>query len=200
MTLFPVIIQSVSFSQKEIIQSICELHIKGNIQADVTYNKGSFWRGLSGPEYKYDIAPQTADTVKADYKNIPVADKFFSSIMFDPPFICSTQIKSTKYVMSERYSSYKNIESLQQDYAGAIEEFGRVIAPAGFLVVKCQDTVSGRKNYFNHILIHDLAVKNNFKPIDLFILVAKNRFTGNVQNQFHSRKYHCYFWVFKKQK
>jgi hypothetical protein len=37
-------------------------------------------------------------------------------------------------------------------------------------------------------------------PKDLFILLAKNRLIANWQkaNQKHARRYHCYYWVFKK--
>jgi hypothetical protein len=42
------------------------------------------------------------------------------------------------------------------------------------------------------------AIKYGFYPKDLFILLAKNRLNdGRVQQ--HARKYHSYFWVFKKQ-
>ena len=146
---------------------------------------------------KFDLNPQRADIVKADYKNLPSSDGEFGSLVWDPPFVCGTHVKSEMYVMGAKFSMYRNIADLQKDYSGAIKEFSRVLKNKGWLIVKCQDTVHGRKNYFNHILVHDLAVENGFRPIDLFILLSRNRFSA-VERQNHCRKFHSYFWVFKK--
>lgn len=67
----------------------------------------------------------------------------------------------------------------------------------GILVFKNQDTVSSAKQYFSHCAIMNMALKNNFYPKDLFILLAKQRIIGGMHhNQQHARKFHCYYWVF----
>lgn len=58
----------------------------------------------------------------------------------------------------------------------------------------------GRTNYFIHHEVLELAKAHGFKAVDLFILVARNRFIGFVAQQQHARKFHSYFWVFKRGK
>lgn len=43
------------------------------------------------------------------------------------------------------------------------------------------------------------AIKYGFYPKDMFILLAKSRLNDGRKQQ-HARKYHSYFWVFKKSK
>lgn len=192
------LIMSIAFDQSEILQSIMDLYT-GRFDCDVTYNKGSFYKKVSGPRLKFDIAPQRSGVTAADYRKLPVEDKSIQSLVWDPPFVCGTHVKSEMYVMGDRYSMYDNIKALQDDYTSAISEFSKKIRGGGFLIVKCQDTVHGRRNYFNHIFVHDRAVESGFKPIDLFILLSKNRFSS-VTQQNHARKFHSYFWVFKRNK
>ena len=68
------------------------------------------------------------------------------------------------------------------------------------MIFKCQDKVSSGKQYFSHVYVQKEAIKYGFYPLDLFILLAKNRIVADWQkaNQKHARKFHSYFWVFKK--
>lgn len=192
------LIMSIAYKQDDLLQSILKLHVeKQTFQCDVTYNIGSFYKKILRPQFTYDIDPKDDRTAKADYRHLPLIRDSITSLVWDPPFVCGTHVESEKYVMGERYSMFKNIAELQDNYRGAMIEFGRVVEHKGWLIVKCQDTVHGRKNYFNHILVHNLAVENNFRPIDLFILLSRNRF-NSPKEQVHCRKYHSYFWVFKK--
>ena len=47
--------------------------------------------------------------------------------------------------------------------------------------------------------MYNAATQSGFTAIDLFILIAKNRVIGKFDKQHHARKFHSYFWVFKKQ-
>ncbi len=67
----------------------------------------------------------------------------------------------------------------------------------GIVIFKCQDVVSGGKQYFSHCWIMDEAIRFGFYPKDLFILIAKVRLNDGREQQ-HGRKYHSYFWVFEK--
>jgi hypothetical protein len=69
--------------------------------------------------------------------------------------------------------------------------------------MKCQDTVTGGKQYFSHVMIMNMAMEIGFYPRDLFILFNKvrmNSFGTKWKKQEHARKYHSYFWVFEKRK
>ena len=64
---------------------------------------------------------------------------------------------------------------------------------------KCQDGVLSGVNNFTHVAIYGMASQVGFKPVDLFILLAKHRMRDPSHKvQKHARKFHSYFWVFKK--
>jgi hypothetical protein len=88
-----------------------------------------------------------------------------------------------------------------ETYTKELKEYYRVLQENGILIFKCQDTVSGGKNYFSHVWIMNKAYEIGFYPKDLFILISKHRIiSGKHKNQQHARKFHSYFWVFKKEK
>lgn len=190
-------IKSVSVSQLEIIKDIQSLYT-GNIQCDVTFSKGAFWKGLDEPSIKFDVCPppKRTDVLQADCRNLPMGDNTLESMMYDPPFIVAHGKDS---IIGNRFSSYKSMKELWQFYDDSLKEFGRVIKKKGYLIVKCQDVVSGGKNHLSHVFICNKAEQYGFDNIDLFILTAKHRMTThNTTVQKHARKYHSYFLVFQK--
>ena len=87
------LISSISYDQIEIIENILKLHTKDNtIDCDPTYSKGNFYKNgkIKEPKYKFDINPQTEDTIKADARSLPLDDNSVNCIMFDPPFLATT--------------------------------------------------------------------------------------------------------------
>ena len=67
--------------------------------------------------------------------------------------------------------------------------------------MKCQDTVSGGKNHFTHVMVMNMALELGFYPKDMFILATNHRinsFGNKWKRQQHARKHHSYFWVFEK--
>lgn len=190
-------IKSVSDSQLEIIKDIQSLYT-GNIQCDVTFSKGAFWKGLEEPTIKFDICPppKRIDVLQADCRNLPMGDNTLESMMYDPPFIVAHGKDS---VIGNRFSSYKSMKELWQFYDDSLKEFSRVIKKKGYLIVKCQDIVSGGRNHLSHVFICNKAEEYGFENVDLFILTAKHRMTThNTTVQKHARKYHSYFLVFQK--
>lgn len=199
------VVSSISFDQDEIIQNIINLHLKGKqIECDPTYSKGYFYKNIQPPKYKFDINPQTPDTIACSAVDLPFIDHEISSLMFDPPFLATTgpSLKSTdaNNYINKRFGVFASEKLLHEFYESSLAEFYRVLDRKGILIFKCQDKVSSGKQWFSHILIHQMAEKIGFYALDLFILLAKNRIVADwqKQNQKHARKYHSYFWVFIK--
>ena len=176
------------------------------IDCDPTYSKGNFYKdtGIQEPKYKFDLFPQTWDTIKADARNLPLEDESLNCIMFDPPFL-ATKGKSLvedndNNKINKRFGVYPSEKELHQFYIDAMKEFYRILKLNGILIFKCQDKVSSGKQYMTHCFVWQEAVKIGFYPKDLFILLAKNRLVADWQlkNQKNARKFHSYFWVFEK--
>lgn len=200
------LIKSISYDQTEIIRNIINLYIpKKRIECDVTFSKGNFYKEIEVPKYCFDLYPQTDNTVQADCRNLPLKDNSINSLMFDPPFLATTgnslKIENGSNVIAKRFGVYKNEKELHQFYIDAMKEFYRVLKPDGIMIFKCQDKVSSGKQYFSHVFIANEAEKIGFKATDLFVLLAKSRLVAEWQmkNQKHARKYHSYFWVFRKE-
>lgn len=200
-------IKSISYDQGEIIKNILQLHsTKHKIDCDTTYSKGVFYdkTGIDKPDYKFDIIPVVDGVVKADSRDLPLDNCSIDCMMFDPPFLATTgaSLNSTNSnnKINKRFGVYPNETELHKFYVDSLIEAHRVLKENGILIFKCQDKVSGGKQYMSHVFVMNEAVKAGFYPKDLFILLAKNRIVADwqVKNQKNARKFHCYFWVFQK--
>ncbi len=193
------IIKSISFSQDEILQNIVALHT-GPIHADVTFGSGCFYKkGIAWPELWFDPAPRKPGVIAADVCRLPLRNYSLRSVMFDPPFLIKTGPGAK---LKERFGCpVGNMRDLWGFYFLAMKEIHRVLVPGGWLVFKCQDGVLSGVNHFTHLVVCEWGVKLGFKPVDLFILLANHRMTDPThKTQKHARKYHSYFWVFKKKR
>jgi hypothetical protein len=201
------VIKSTSYDQSVIIKDILKLHVpQGFIDCDPTYSKGNFYKNIQKPFHKFDLYPQTTDTIKSCATDLPLYDNSVNCIMFDPPFLATSgpsMKKNTenRNIIIERFGVFKNETLLHEFYNKSLKEFYRILNKNGVLIFKCQDKVSGGKNYMTHNIIMMQAYNIGFYPKDLFILNAKNRIiSGKHKNQLHCRKFHSYFWVFEKRK
>ena len=201
-------IKSISYDQTEIISAILKLHVPTNtIDCDPTYSKGNFYNntGVAVPRYRFDISP-SGETEYADCRHLPLENESINCMMFDPPFLATTgkslKSDSNNNKINKRFGVYPSEKKLHKFYIDSMKEAHRVLKDNGVLIFKCQDKVSGGRQYFSHCFIKEEAEKTGFYPKDLFILLAKNRITADwqVKSQKNARKYHCYFWVFIKSK
>lgn len=202
----PEMVRSIGYDQGEIIRNILKLHVTGGkIDCDPTFSTGAFYNGtgIDAPALRFDIHPQAEGVVEADARHLPLADSSISCMMLDPPFL-ATRGKSLSAEegnrINRRFGVYPDEKSLHRCYADIVREAHRVLKPEGILIFKCQDKVSSGKQYMSHVFVMDTAVEAGFYPLDLFVLLARNRLVVDWQakNQKHARKYHCYFWVFQK--
>lgn len=192
------IIKSISFSQDEILQNIVALHT-GPIEADFTFGSGCFYRKLDRPRFCFDLEPKkrTNGVVSADVRHLPLKDGCLRSVVFDPPFMART---GPGAMLKSRFGELVGtIKDLWNFYFLAMREIHRVLVPRGWLIFKCQDGVLSGVNNFTHVVVCNQAVSLGFVPKDLFILLAKNRMNHPKHTrQLHARKFHSYFWVFRK--
>lgn len=198
---------TISYDQTEIINTILQLHVPSHkIDCDITYSKGNFYKNGSVPQpaHKFDIQPQTKDTIMADARNLPLEANSINCVMFDPPFLATTgkslMSNDGSNKINKRFGVFPSESELHRFYVDVLIEVHRVLNDKGILIFKCQDKVSSGKQYMSHCFIWQEAIKVGYYPKDLFILLAKNRIVADwqVRNQKNARKYHSYFWVFEK--
>lgn len=199
-------IKSISYDQAEIIKNILKLYVlTGKIDLDPTYSRGNFYKntGISKPLLRFDIEPIIDEVSYGDCRNLPLESGSVDCIMFDPPFLATTgkSLKSVadNNILNKRFGVYPTEKELFQFYSDSLKEMYRLLKDDGILIFKCQDKVSSGKQYLSHVYVVNKAVETGFYPIDLFVLLSKNRLVAKWQkNQKHARKYHCYFLVLQK--
>ena len=192
-------VKSISFDQHEILRWIVELHT-GPIDCDVTYGSGCFYtKGVIRPRLCFDITPRKPGVIAADACCLPLKANTLKCVMFDPPFMARTGPGAT---LKDRFGEMVGtIRDLQTFYTIAMCEIYRVLTPGGWLVFKMQDGVLSGVNNFTHVVMYNRAEAIGFVPVDLFVLLAKHRMMHPKHKvQKHARKFHSYFWVFKKGK
>jgi hypothetical protein len=198
------LIKSVSDDQDEIIQSIMQLCGIDRFDADLTYANGGFWKNLPQPAMKFDIDPQTPDTVEANSTDLPLPQSCVNSIVFDPPFL--TYVKQGREhdsVMAKRFGGYWKYDELEMHYSQTISEAHRILAKKGILVIKCQDIIHNHRMHCTHLNVMKWA-EGKFRLKDLFILTAKHRIPipptegHKPKVQKHARIHHSYFMVLEK--
>lgn len=199
------LVKSVYDTNYDVIKNIMELYKIDRFDLDCTYSTGNFWKGLPTPTHKTDLYPSNDETIEANSENLPFENESMRSIMYDPPFVIVGKTfkenKEGSSVIAKRFFGYTKYDYLKNNYYNTLKELFRVCEKGGFVVVKCQDTVSGGKNHFSHVMVMNMALELGFYPKDMFILLAKmriNSFGGRWNKQEHARKYHSYFWVFEK--
>ena len=193
------VIKSISYSNTEILENINFLYLNNKgFELDPTYSKGNFYKDFPQPKHKSDLIPRFDDVEKADFTDLKFNDSSIESICFDPPFLYrpSKTVNNSKINQKTKFSYYQTFGDLLKNYQSALDELHRILQPKGILAFKCQD-MSDSKFNASHCEVYDMAI-NKFKVVDLFILLAKNRVYHSEQQQRVARKFHCYWWVFRK--
>jgi hypothetical protein len=202
-------IKSIYYTNDEVIQAIMELYKIEKFDLDCTYSKGVFWKKIGDPVHKTDLLPQVEGVIEANSEELPFDNNSMKSIMYDPPFVIVggkgyRDNKEGSSIIAKRFEGYKDWNELRTNYYNSLKELYRICDEGGYVVMKCQDTVSGGKNHFTHVMVMNMAQELGFYPRDLFVLLAKGRissFNGTKwKKQEHARKFHSYFWVFEKRK
>lgn len=202
------VISTVGYRQQDIINDILKLYVQGGIDADLTYSRGQFYKSgeVKQPKLKFDINPQTPDTIQADNRRLPLGDGVCGCVMYDPPFLATKgdsveRGNTAGNIMLRRFGCYPAEKELFAYYRESLKEISRILAPKGIAIVKCQDKVSSSRQFLSHVYIVNTAMDYDLYCEDLFVLVSKSRVLSPKHNrQQHARKYHSYFLVFRKDK
>lgn len=197
------VVRSVYFDQTDILRAIIKLHCPLGLECDMTYGAGSFWRNLSEPRLKFDIAPQVPGVRQACSTCLPIESGSLGSVVFDPPFL--TYVRAGRggngpMIMAQQYSGYWRYDELEDHYQHSISEAYRVLRRGGIMVFKCQDIIHNHRMHCTHAKVIWMAEIEGFRLLDLFILPAKNRLPSpnRVGRQKHARIFHSYFLVLEK--
>ena len=191
----------------EIFPEIMSLYVApGSDIADVTYGKGVFWKRVPRGTYRLHA---TDIKMGVDCRQLPYDTGSMDCVVFDPPYMHTPG--GTAHVNHQNYEQYysnnqagngtnnKYHEAVLDLYFAAATEAHRVLRGEGIYVVKCADEVCANRQRLTHVEIITHLEKNGFVVEDLFVVVRKNKpGVSRIKKQFHARKNHSYFLVFRK--
>jgi len=120
--------KSVFDNEQDLLQALIDIHLGSNdIECDPMYFKGNFYKnGINHPKYKFDLTPQTDDTVRGDARKLPLDDKSLNNMILDPPFLFGIHGKTQDYYSSKTHTIFKDFDELYECYEDIIIQVSRL--------------------------------------------------------------------------
>lgn len=196
--------------------------------ADVTFGKGVFWKRVDLGKYELCASDlKQTGLVQGcqggiDSRKLPYQDRCFFAVVFDPPYMHTPG--GTAHNGHQNFEAYyannaeqdhdvvqqiwtetngkppKYHEAVLDLYIRSAREAWRVLEQNGIYIVKCQDEVCTNRQRLTHVEITVELQKMGFVVEDLFVVVRNNKpgVSRILTRQYHARKNHSYFMVYKK--
>lgn len=194
------IIKSVSNSQDEILYNILRLYVHTETyDCDLTASIGVFYRGIIPlPQHLYDKYPQM-ENVKSLDEAFTLPHECFHSVVLDLPFIVKDEVSAQTSMVSQRFTSFLTMQELYDANDTMMSLAYRLLKKKGYLIMKTMDIKYSGKQYWIGNYVQNKAQEIGFRLEDIFILTSKTKvLSTGWHNQHSARKYHSYFFVFKK--
>lgn len=184
-----------------LIAKVAQLGYLGDPDAlifDVTPGRGLWWT-------RYQ--PPNLISLDGDFRSIPEADGSVPVVCFDPPYV-STGSRDTSSVddFYDRYGlgdlkGWRAIRTLIDD---GLAECARILAPRGYLLVKCMDYVESGHKVWNTFHVATVAETLGLRLVDRFIHLTGGgpqtltNLDGSPREQKHAREVASMLLVFTK--
>jgi hypothetical protein len=203
---------------------------QNSVIADVTYGKGVFWKKVNLKAYTIHFSDLKHDGLPrhvrggVDARRLDYASASLDALVFDPPYMhtpggtahnghqnfeeyYSNNVDQDHEVVEEIWKETngkppKYHEAVLDLYFRAGREALRVLKPGGVYIVKCQDEVCTNRQRLTHVEITNEFHRLGFTVEDLFVVVRKTKpgVSRLLGKQYHARKNHSYFMVYRKGK
>lgn len=165
---------------------------------DTTFGRGLWWT-----RYK----PSNLVALSCDFRDIPEADNSVPVVCFDPPYI-STGSRETSSVddFYDRFGlgDLKGWRAIRRLIDDGLVECARILAPRGFLLVKCMDYVESGRKIWNTFHVAGHAEQLGLRLVDRFIHLTGGgpqtltNLDGSPREQKHAREVSSMLLVFTK--
>ncbi len=197
-----VVIKSVSYDQQEILNNILKLHVPtGVYDCDLTTSKGNFYKNgiVPQPRLRYDKYPQVEGVQPLEDAE-KIEDGSLNSIVIDLPFLILQPQWLKNSMIKARFDSFDTMEEATEVNKKMLKLAWDKLKNRGILVFKTMDIRAENRNIWMSYYVQQWASEIGFELIDTFILIAPSKILNRGMNQKVARKYHSYFYVFKKKK
>lgn len=203
-----------------VFPNILSLYVPpGSLIADVTYGKGVFWKRVDISQYHLLASDLKTEGLAEgcvggiDSRSLPYHSQYLDTVVFDPPYMHTPG--GTAHNNHQNFEVYyannngtpdhaegsnlKYHEAVLDLYYRSAKEAWRVLRWDGIYIVKCQDEVCANKQRLTHLEITNELLEYGFVVEDMFVVVRKNNpGVSRIKKQYHARKNHSYFMVYRK--
>lgn len=193
------VIKSVSRNQTEILSNILQLYVKTpTFDCDLTYSIGNFYLQLPKSQLRFDKYPQVEGVKPLDEVS-EIEDNSLHLVVIDLPFVVKSVENAKHSKVAQRFNHFLTVKELYDTNAEMLSLAYRLLGKGGYLIMKTMDFAFTSKQVWVSNFIQNKATEIGFTLEDTFILIANKRLLqtkGTIQR--HARKFHSYFFVFKK--
>lgn len=170
-----------------------------SVTLDPTFGYGKWWTKWQPKTLiASDLDKNKTPTVPVDFTELPHPDDFFDCVTFDPPYKLNGTPSGP---MDERFGVHvrASVKERHELICSGINETARVLKVGGFLILRCQDQVSGGK-----VRWQTIEFTNHANAIGLSLVDRLDRIGHRPQpegrTQQHARRNLSSMLVFKKEK
>ena len=187
---------SVNTIRKYLFQDVS---VSTNDKIKISNSIGVFYRNIPQPTMKYDKYPQFEDVLPLE-QAYAIENGALHSIIIDLPFTVKNSEKDAQTSMiARRFNCFYSVDELYKTNVEMLNLAYCKLQKGGYLIMKTMDFVYGTKQYWVSNFVQDKAAATGFVLEDTFILVSKHKIlSAKIGEQRHARKFHSYFFVFKK--
>src|SRR2546426_512926 len=144
---------------------------------DATVNVGRFWRGSKRKILGIDINPIFRPDIVADNCQMPLPDRSFDVVVYDPPHV-PNQGKDVQKDFNTRFgltlrSSKENGYNFAHTFPPFVKEAYRVLKAEGVLFCKISDYIHNHRYQWAHIELVTAAKTVGFCPCDCIIKLRR---------------------------
>ena len=188
---------------------------EGSVIADVTFGRGWFWGKVPGGKYTILASDKSYERIHnpqeemfpycyrfvIDMERLPYRDESLDAIVIDPPYGKTGGANDGfGVVASYELSTVKSMVEVVKGYRMAASEAGRCLKAGGIAIVKGQDAIESGLPWWMHSRIRTEFEYYEFTMVDMFILVQEHTPIMRHKYQYHARKNHSFFLIFKRDK
>jgi hypothetical protein len=161
---------------------------------DPTYGKGVWWQRFR-PHHLVacDLDPAKSPIgYSVSFTNLPFASDSFEAVAYDPPY----KLNGRPSDAEARYGVHHR-SSIAERHAlmiAGLVECARVLAPRGFLLVKCQDQVASGRVHWQTDMCTEAATKVGLTKVDALLFL---RYRHQDRRQVHARRNYSTLLVFR---
>lgn len=191
----------------EALNILIEVHSIENPKIlDCTYNTGKMWKNSSYKPTRMDIDSTLDLDIIGNFMNMPIGDKEYDIIVFDPPHLPTSAASKNSSKLWEKIYGITNTgvgreaDNISGMFLPFLKESKRVLKNGGIVLAKIADIVHNHRYQWHHIDFITTAQNLSMTACDMLVKCdpsAGHLISSKWKNVKHLRKAHCYWIVIR---